>query len=185
MAPIPESAYKIQAMQQAFSQARLEQWSNDVVWHWQWWCLVAIFLLPWVAWWWLVDKRRLTQICLLGMFVLATAVWMDEIGTELGLWFYPYKIMPFYPQLVPINYSVLPITYMLAYQYTPRWTQYLRMMLVISALYAWLAEPVLQALGIYQMLNWKLWYSFAIYMVIAVSHRWLLERVLAITGRGR
>lgn len=179
MLAVPESARQILQMHEVFSNFRKEAWSADVLWSWQWWLLLALLFLPWMVWWRLVDKRRLTEICLLGMFVLATASWMDELGTDLILWYYPFKIIPWYPQLVPINYSVMPITYMLIYQYTPKWSVYVIAMAVMAALYSWIAEPALEFLGMYQVITWKFSYSFPLYLLIAVSHRWLLGKIMS------
>jgi len=179
MVAIPESALQIQQMHAAFSKLRLEAWLVDTLWTWQWWLLIALFVLPWIVWWHLVDRKRLTEICLFGMFVLATASWMDELGTELMLWYYPYKIIPYYPQLVPINYTVLPITFMLIYQYTSTWYSYVMTMTVMAAVFSWVAEPALKFMGIYTLITWRYSYSFPLYLIIAVSHRWLLEKILA------
>lgn len=179
MGTIHESARQVLQAQVEFGRLREEAWLADSLWSWQWWLLVALLVLPWIVWWRLVDRKRLSEICLFGMFVLATASWMDEIGTDLILWYYPYKIIPWYPQLVPINYSVLPIVYMLIYQYAPKWSSYILAMVVMSALFSWGAEPMLAFMGIYQVVKWKFSYSFPVYLLIAISHRWLLERILA------
>lgn len=183
MVTLPESAQQILQAHESFSKLREEVWLTDILWSWQWWLLLALLFLPWIMWWRLVDKKRLAEICLLGMFVLATASWMDEIGTDLILWYYPYKVIPWYPQLIPTNYTVLPITYMLIYQYTPKWSSYIIAMAAMSALFSWGAEPVLEFMGIYQLVTWKFSYSFPLYLLIAVSHRWLLERILAISRK--
>ncbi|QJW48169.1 hypothetical protein HA075_22140 [bacterium BFN5] len=179
MVTVPDSARQILDMHEVFSNFRKEVWLTDILWSWQWWLLLALLFLPWIVWWRFVDKKRLTEMCLFGMFVLATASWMDELGTDLILWYYPFKIIPWYPQLVPINYSVLPITYMLIYQYTPKWSTYLIAMTAMAALYSWVAEPALAFMGIYQVVTWKFSYSFPLYVLIAVSHRWLLERIMS------
>lgn len=157
------------------------KWVSDIVCTWQWWVLVVLLIAPWIVWWRLADKKRLGEICLLGMFVLATATWMDDLGTELILWYYPYKILPAYPQIIPINYAVLPVSYMLIYQYCSPWRSYIRALTIMAALYSWGAEPLLTYMGIYKLLGWKCCYSFLRYILIGISQRWLLERVMAIT----
>lgn len=183
MVAIPESARQIFAMHETFSKFREQAWIADTWWTWQWWLLVALLFVPWVLWWRLVDKKRLLEICLLGMFVLATASWMDELGTELLLWYYPFKIIPWYPQLFPINYTVLPITFMLIYQYTPKWSSYILAMTAMAALYSFVAEPALEYLGMYKVIKWRFVYSFPLYLLIAFSHRLLLEKIKDITER--
>jgi hypothetical protein len=178
MVTIPESTQQILQAHEAFIKLREKIWFADILWTWQWWLLIALLFLPWIVWWRLVDRKRLTEICLLGMLVLATSSWLDELGTDLMFWYYPYKPIPWYPQMVPTNYSVLPITYMLIYQYSPKWSSYIIAMFVMAVLFSWVAEPALEFMGIYQLLKWKPIYSFPLYLLIAVSHRWLLEWIL-------
>lgn len=181
MVGIPQSASELVQFHSVFSEMRIAAWLTDIVFTWQWWFLIGLIIVPWILWWQLVDKKRFIEICLLGMFVLATASWMDDLGTELILWYYPYKIVPVYPQIIPVNYAVLPVTYMLIYQYMSSWRFYIIAIILMAALYSWGAEPALSYMGIYKLLSWKYSYSFPLYILIGVSHRWLLERVIAIT----
>lgn len=181
MVDIPKSTNEITHIHSVFTDMRITAWLSDIVFTWQWWILVSLLIAPWILWWRLVDKKRFIEICLLGMFVLATASWMDDLGTELILWYYPYKIVPVYPQIIPINYAVLPATYMLIYQYNSSWRSYIKAVSIMAALYSWVAEPFLSYLGIYKLLSWNYSYSFPIYILIGISHRWILERVISIT----
>ncbi|MBP2634639.1 MAG: hypothetical protein H6Q72_546 [Firmicutes bacterium] len=183
MVQVPESAEKIRQMHETFTQVRMEVWLTDNLWHWQWWVLIAIFFLPWIVWWKLVDKSRIIEIFLFGMIMLITAGWMDEIGTELQWWYYPVKVIPWYPQLVPVNYTVLPVTYMLIYQYFSKWRSYVTAMMVMAAVYSWIAEPLLSYMGIYKLIIWKYSYSFPIYILIAIIHRRFLEMLLSINRK--
>lgn len=183
MLSFPESAIKIVQVQSIFTDMRLEQWLQDIVFTWQWWLLVALLIAPWIVWRTLIDKKRLTTIILLGMFVLATVSWMDDLGTDLILWYYPYKLVPIYPQLIPINYAVLPVTYMLVYQYFSQWRSYITAITIMAALFSFVAEPALVYLGIYKVLKWQFYYSFPIYLLIGISHRWLVEKILAINKK--
>lgn len=185
MLPFPESALKVVQMQSIFTDIKMEQWLNDTVFTWQWCLLVALSIAPWIFWWCVVDKKRFTEIVLLGMFVLMSSSWMDDLGTDLILWYYPYKLLPVYPQLVPINYAVLPVTYMLIYQYFPLWRSYITAITIMAALFSFVAEPSLGYLGMYKMLKWHYYYSFPIYILMGITHRWLVETVLAINKQNK
>ncbi|MDF2633645.1 MAG: hypothetical protein K0R78_519 [Pelosinus sp.] len=180
MVNVPESAIEIVQTQSVFTEMRVQQWLQDVVFTWQWWILVFLMIAPWILWLCLVDKKRLTPICLFGITVLATVSWMDDLGTDLILWYYPYKLVPIYPQLIPINYSVLPITFMLIYQYFPTWRSYIKAMLIMAIVFSFVAEPALSYLGMYKVLKWQYYYSLPIYMLIAISHRLIVEKILTI-----
>lgn len=180
MVPFAESYLTIVQTQSVFTDMKIEQWLQDTVFTWQWWLLVVLFIAPWISWWCVVDKKRLPAIVLLGTFVLVTSSWMDQLGIEMALWYYPYNLLPIYPQLVPINYAIMPVTYMLIYQYFPSWRSYMTAMAINAALFSFVAEPALNYLGIYKMLKWYYYYSFPLYIIIAISHRWLVEEILII-----
>ncbi len=183
MLPFPESSLKIVQTQSVFTDMRLEQWLADTLFTWQWWLLLALFIVPWILWCCVIDKKRITAITLLGMFMLATASWMDDLGTDLVLWYYPYKLLPIYPQLIPINYAVLPVTYMLIYQYFLSWHSYIKAMVIMATLFSFVAEPALDYLGMYKMLSWHYYYSCPIYVLLAIIFRWLVEKILAINKK--
>lgn len=178
-----DSAIKIVQAQSVFTDMRMEQWLQDTVFTWQWWLLIALLIVPWIVWGILVDKKRFTAIILLGMFVLATASWMDDLGSDLILWYYPYKLLPVYPQLVPINYAVLPVIYMLVYQYFPLWPSYIKAIVIMTVIFSFVAEPALDYLGMYKMLKWQYYYSVPIYLLMGFSFKWLVETILAINEK--
>jgi hypothetical protein len=180
MVKSPPNVDKIRQIHEAFTQSRIDFWLDETVWHWQWWLMAALFFLPWIVWWKLVDKRRITEILLLGMTILITASLLDELGTELQLWYYPFMPIPLYPQLVPVNFTVLPITYMLIYQFTPKWRSYIAATIIMATINSGIGEPFLSYIGIYKLIHWKYIYSFPIYVLIAISHRWFLEKMLNI-----
>ncbi|WP_378953438.1 CBO0543 family protein [Pelosinus sp. sgz500959] len=183
MLNFPESALKLVQIQSVFTDMRMQQWRTDTLFTWQWWLLVALLIIPWILWFCIIDKKRLTEIVLLGMFMLATASWMDDLGTDLILWHYPFKLLPVYPQLLPINYAVLPVTYMLIYQYFRSWNSYLKALTIMALLFSFIAEPALDYLGMYKMLCWQYYYSFPIYVLLGIFFRWLVEKILAINKR--
>ncbi len=181
MGNVPESAIKIVQVHSVFTDMRMQQYLQNILFTWQWWLLVILLIGPWILWWYLVDKKQFTPIVLFGMFVLATSSWMDDLGTDLILWHYPYKLLPVYPQLIPINYTVMPVTFMLIYQYFSNWRSYITAMFIMATLFSFVAEPALSYFGIYKVISWQYYYSLPIYMLIAISHRWLLEKILAIS----
>lgn len=183
MVNIPESAIEIVQMQSVFNDMITKQWLQDVVFTWQWWILVFLMIVPWFLWLQLVDRRRLTAICLFGALVLVTVSWMDHLGTDLILWHYPYKLIPLYTQFVSINYGVLPVAFMLIYQYFLTWRSYIKAILILSIVFSFVAEPALSYLGMYQLLKWQYYYSFPIYIVIALIHRWILENIFKINHK--
>lgn len=157
---------------------RLEYWKNFEVFEPQWWFLLALLIVPPLIWWKLIDKKRWFQISFLGALIAIIAAELDMIGNELCLWQYPHKLLMISPRLMAINLSVLPVLYMAAYQYLPEWKQYLIVSTILALFYTFIAEPILVYMGIYELLQWKHWYSLPIYVAISIFVKWAVDSLL-------
>lgn len=148
----------------------------------QWWILLATLIIPWVVWWKLVDKRNFKVILLYGLIIMSLINIMDHTGLQLMLWSYEYKLTPLIPILSPVDLSLLPVLYMLMYQYFRKWKSFWIAQIVGAAIFSFVGEPIFVALGIYRMLNWKHYYSYPFYIALAVLIRcflaWLLKKSL-------
>lgn len=144
----------------------------------QFWLLAAMLVLPWLVWWRLVDKKRLLEIIIYGLMIQTIATSLDEIGCQLNWWEYRYDIEPLFPRLIPMNFTVLPIAYMLIYQYYPQWKRFILMNTLAAALFAFVGEPLLISIDIYVMLLWKYWYSFPIYIMIAIFLKAVMQMIM-------
>lgn len=51
--------------------------------------MILILILPFFLWWMLVDKRRIIEISLVGLFISGIAFILDQIGVSLRYWIYP------------------------------------------------------------------------------------------------
>ncbi|WP_334073494.1 MULTISPECIES: CBO0543 family protein [Paenibacillus] len=160
--------------------ADLEQqfWLNHVLFSMQWWILLATFIVPWVIWWMAVDKRNIRTILLYGLVIMTLINIMDHTGLQLMLWSYEYKLTPLIPILSPANLSLLPVLYMLMYQYFRSWRSFITAHIASAAVISFVGEPMFVELGIYHMLNWEHYYSFPIYIAMAALIRWFLEWLL-------
>jgi len=181
----PEQAAIIYQAHMAFTQQRIDYWVQNNLFTWQWWFLVVILILPWFLWWKVVDKKRILSILSMGLVVIGTANWMDQVGNELGWWYYPYRILPFVSQFGPVNYSSMPISYMLLYQIYPRWSAFLVAAVITAAVFTWVIEPLFIWLGMYHVVFWKSSYSFLIYILIAISHKGLVDLLTVIVGKSK
>lgn len=144
----------------------------------QWWFLLALTLLPWILWWILVDKSRIKQIWLYGLLMTILIIYLDDIGSELNLWNYPYKLVNIVPRLNPIDVCVLPVMHMLIYQYFSKWKSFIIANIIMSLFNSYIAEPLFVKIKIYELINWKYSYSVPIYILKAAVIKILLEKVL-------
>lgn len=161
----------------------MEEWLNYDLFTWEWWLLVAVFILPWILFIKLVKKKYLPQTILYGTFIVIISESFDHIGYELGLWTYTVEILPLFPRFEEVNFSVLPVTYMLLYQYFPDWKPFTISLVIAAAAFTFIAEPALMSLGLYEVLNWKPAYGFPIYVSIGLFVKWLVQTIYAIAQK--
>lgn len=182
MPHIPEAAGAMFEAQLAYTELRIDYWLHNNLFSWQWYVLLAMLVIPYIVWWLLVDKKRLLPIVTMGLMVTTTANWMDQVGSELGWWSYAYKTIPIFPQMIPVNYAMLPVGYMLLYQWFVPWRRYLIAATVMCAVMTWISEPVVVWMGIYQLNTWHYSFSFPIYMVIAYTHKRIIDWLITKSG---
>src|SRR5690606_28107976 len=85
---------------------------------WQFWVLLILLVAPLVVLWYAIDRRKTLLVGFFGFNVHAWFHYCDLYTTSHGLTNYPYKVMPFYPVSVTLDTSLVPIAYMLLYQWT-------------------------------------------------------------------
>lgn len=162
-------------LQRQLVEASISYWKNYVFNTWQWWVNIGLLILPVILWWKLVDKKKLIHILFFGFLANGFAVLFDIIGETLVIWDYPYLIIPMDYILIDTDYAVLPVAYMLTYQYFLNWKGFIISNIIISGVFSFLAEPLLVWIGFYELHSWKYIYSFPIYIIIAIFCKWLTE----------
>lgn len=161
-------------------QLQQQHWIKYEVFTFQFWLLIAMLIIPWIIWYKLIDKKRFYEIFIYGLFVLIVATFLDEVGCQLNLWEYRYDIEPLFPRLIPMNFAMLPVIYMLIYQYFPKWKSFIAANIVMGILLAYVGESIFVALKIYVLINWKHIYSFPIYILIAIVLKALTRLLIRI-----
>ncbi|MDP4106392.1 MAG: CBO0543 family protein [Bacillota bacterium] len=157
-------------MEKTFNSTLQNYWRENNFLSLQWWILVLLCIIPPIIWFKLVDKMRITDITLFGLFYGISAIILDSIGSFALVWFYPVRLFPFlYPQLYPYDTCILMIPNMLVYQ---RWGNNFKKFFLftglLSAFQAFLGEPLMEWLRIYKELTWKHIYSFPIYWILGI-----------------
>ena len=140
-----------------------------------WAVLTFITALVIILWLKLVDRKNIIEILLFGVLVAITGVTLDEFGYEYRLWRYNYHLIAQFPHILWVHLFILPICYMFIYQYYPKWNSFLKVMLISAAGFAFVAEPVLEVMGYYELLKWYFYYSFPLYTLIGVLYKGAIQ----------
>jgi hypothetical protein len=164
-------------------QLQVQHWLKYEIFTPQAFLLLAMLILPWFLWWKLVDKTRFLEIIIFGLLICTAATLLDEVGCQLNWWDYRYDIEPLFPRLIPMNFTMLPVWYMLIYQYFTQWKSFITANIIASALLSFIGEPALAMTGIYVMLDWKHYYSFPIYIILALIFKVVLNWIMNVQRR--
>jgi len=155
--------------------ASLNHWYFDDLGKWTWWLSLGLTVIPLIIWWKIADKTRLLEIIVLGLLANTTASFLDVVGSEAVLWGYPDRLFPNFPRILPIDFTVIPVTFMVIYQYFPDWKRYSLAIIAMSFIYSFVAEPLLVLIGLYELYAWKFVYSFPIYIIMGLFLRLVVE----------
>lgn len=169
-------------LQQQLTDLEHQYWTDNVIFTFNWWVLLCIFIVPWLIWWKFVDKKRIQEILIYGFFIMVLSSILDDLGVASLLWAYPYQLLQIMDRLNSIDLSVLPIMFMMIYQYFPKWKSFFIAHVLLGFFSAFVAEPILVQMNIYMPLLWKFIYSFPIYILIAIIIKWITDKISQISG---
>ncbi|UOR12552.1 CBO0543 family protein [Halobacillus amylolyticus] len=169
---------KIIQIQKENAQLQKHHYFEEILFSYQWWILITITVTLWVLWAVLVDKKRLKSILIVGFITSQLAIILDDIGVSLALWTYPYKVIYFTSRLNTVDITIIPVTYMLLYQYFRSWKSYLIVLALFCLFAAFVAEPIFVKLSMYKLLSWwEFWHSSPGYMLIGIFVKWLVDKL--------
>ena len=177
------SVEQLAEMAKLLTQGRIENWLGEALGSWRWWTLVILLIAPWLVWFKLANKKQLIELTLFGLIVMVLTITMDWLGFMLSLWNYPVDFIPLLPRLSSVDYTVVPIVYMLTYQHFSTWKSYFWALTVVSAVFAFIVEPIIAHLGFYVLIKWLHWYSFIIYIIMGLFARWIARKIVNITQK--
>ncbi|WP_409304201.1 CBO0543 family protein [Peribacillus sp. SCS-155] len=119
---------------------------------WQFWINLAFLIIPLIVLYIFMDKRK---ALLLGFFGFNVHVWftyIDTYGGTRALWYYPYKLLPVLPISFALDVSLVPVSYMLLYQWAlNNKKNYYLFMLILSALFSFVLKPLLISLDLFEL----------------------------------
>lgn len=153
-------------------------WLEDDLFSWQWWLLLISSISPWYLWVkYFMDRERKHEVLMFGLLIGSFATTFDVIGVDFLLWAYPDKLFPTFPPLLPADLTVIPVAFMIAYQYLNTWKSYLSANIILAALFSYVIEPVFIQLDMFKLINWTHTFSFLGFILLGIMNRWIVLRI--------
>ncbi|HML48419.1 MAG TPA: CBO0543 family protein [Clostridia bacterium] len=150
-------------------------WAEQMVFTWHWWFDVALAVLPWILWFIVRDRKNTHNLLYAGFFSMLAAAILDVIGVSQGGWNYDTWLLPYLPEYLPWDLTVMPVTAMLFYQFFPKINPWIKGVF-FGVVAAYVVEPIFIWLGLYEPTAWKHHYSLPIYFVIYMIGYWFYTR---------
>jgi len=159
-----------------YSVNRIEYWLNEVLFSFSWWILLITTVSLLITWIIILDKTRKLEIISYGMMVAIIGNLGDMIGLSFSLWGYPHTLLHM-PEILEIHNIMMPILYMVVYQYFRQWKTFFIAAAINAVFFAFILEPLIIWLQIYELYKWKYIYSIVPYFVIAVVLKWIINKL--------
>ncbi|QFT88658.1 hypothetical protein FIU87_08385 [Bacillus sp. THAF10] len=135
----------------------------------RWWFLLLSLFLPWILWWKIVDNTRFFEILSYGLFWALLASLFDLAGITYHLWNYPYDLYKDIPTLLSADVAVIPVLYMLLYQYAKTWKTFIVGALLVAVIFSYIFEPIFQLLHMLELIKWSHWKSAISFFLLGLS----------------
>lgn len=163
-------------IQKELSDGWIDYWSKySNVDTWQFWVNAILFILPLILLFFTIDRKRAFHIGFFGYSVHMMAGYLDGLATRLGLWEYPYKLVPILPISITLDTSLIPVVFMLLYQWTlKRKKNYYIYAVIFCALFAFGLKPILSDLHFFQFEGGTNYFHlFLFYVFGAIIAKWI------------
>jgi len=104
---------------------------------WQFWATLLLFIFPLIVVYFAVDKKRIFELFFFGFVVHLLWTYIDITLGRLGLFTHHYFLMPILPNATTMTASVLPVSFLLLYQYcTNHQKNFYVYTLILSSIFA-------------------------------------------------
>ncbi|ARU62124.1 hypothetical protein CBW65_14800 [Tumebacillus avium] len=170
---------KLIDIQQKLATQDIHHWSHYVFLTYRWWILVGILTIPWIIWILVSDRKKDGNLLPNALFIMIVSSLLDTIGSTLTLWGYPYELVPLLPRAIAFDLGLLPVAYMMVCKYFTSTKSFAWALLIVSFVFAFIGEPIVVALGMYEPYSWKFYYSFPIYFLIGCLGRFISRYFIA------
>jgi hypothetical protein len=160
------------------------KWIVDDVFSPKWWGFVALIAFSYILCFSLLDKRRFTQILLFGSLITVLTIVFDIFGSNFDLWSYKSRLIPTIPSPVVYDLTIVPLYYMLAYQYSRNWKTFFIWNAVTAGIIGFAYFPFLSAIQVVVLgEHWSYFGFFAVNFIFAIIARTVVVGIMTLESK--
>ncbi|XJZ29016.1 CBO0543 family protein [Bacillota bacterium Lsc_1132] len=156
-------------------------WLENEFLTWEWWLLLFFFVVPWIVW--IITKKRkwLVESILFGVIAMVITILLDTVGLQFTYWEYPIEFLPVIPRAFPFDVSMVPVAYMLLFQYARTWKSFIIAQIIMAFAYAFIGEPFCEWIDLVRYIKWNYLYSFFYYILLGFGVRALILKCASVS----
>ncbi|MBM6617813.1 CBO0543 family protein [Bacillus suaedaesalsae] len=110
------------------------------------WVIALMLVVPLVIIYFKIDRTKVFQIGFYGFNIHTWFTYSDSIAMRTGHVYYPYQIIPIMPVNFALDASLVPVTFMLVYQWCINNNKNVFLYgIVTSAIFSFILKPVMAA----------------------------------------
>lgn len=149
-----ELLQKMRSTAEDLAQLQVDYWKefssfDDI----KFWIVILLLVIPLIVLFLTIDRKKML---LLGFFGLNYHIWFaytNSAGIRMGLWEYPYEVLPILPSFA-LDASFVPVAYMLLYQWTLKHKKNIYLYsTILSAFFAFIFKPILVMHNLFRMFH--------------------------------
>lgn len=167
---------KLLELKKATMNLSLQHWYDYELFTWQWWIKFLYLVIPIFAFYKLLDRKRIFEVLTYGLMISIISIILDLTGVNFILWDYPIRFVPIGIFLVH-DLVFIPIVSMLIFQKFSTWKSFATANIILSAVGAYIEEPIAIWINIYKPLNWKHTYSFIVFFTITILCKCCIQTI--------
>jgi hypothetical protein len=175
---------KLLELKKEYRELNQQYWTDHSFLSFEWWLMLAGIIVPLIIWCFLVDKRKIKDNLLYGFIFSICTIFLNLIGANYLFWSFDLRIhWSIDPLILPATLTVVPVAYMLVFQYSRTFSKYLLWAIITSVIFAYVGQPLLQDMGTYHLYNnWKHTYSLLIYIAISLFAYWAVKKINSVNA---
>ncbi|MGI8383936.1 CBO0543 family protein [Robertmurraya sp. P23] len=158
-------------------------WLENEFLTWEWWVLLSFFVVPWILWFIMKKRKWFVESLLFGMIVMNVTLLLDTVGMQFSFWEYPVEFLPVIPRGFPFDVSMVPVAFILLFQYFQTWKSFIIAQVIMAVAYAFVGEPFCEWLHFVRYIKWNYLYSFVYYIILGIVVRALILKCMMVSKR--
>jgi hypothetical protein len=152
----------------------VQHWLDYEFLTWKWFLKIFIVVLFIIIFWKFADKSM--ETIFFGVLLALISTVLDVVGTYMVFWEYPLRIFPIEFSEIH-DFIVVPISFIFVFQYFRTWKAFFIADIALSAVSAFVVEPVFIKLDFYRPISWHHIYSFIIFTGLVIFCKYIADIV--------